>query len=154
MDGFGVIGLRLDLIIMPVIAAVLIVVGVPLMVLGATKLRDRYLDMWGSWGFAGAIVSGLGAALLLVTVVLMVPFKSAYHHWYGATGTVESVTNIFEGGSGEVSPGYVVELDSVDKPLLFNDPRILRAQGEEIDVTCSVEWVPAGVDRLNCWIAG
>lgn len=154
MDGFEVIGLRLDLIIVPLVTVVLLAVGVPLAVLGATKWRDKYIDMWHGAGVVGLIIAILGGIAGLVWVVLLAPFQSQYHHWYSANGEVTSVTNVFEGGSGEMSPGYVVEVDSVEQPLLFTDPRVLRSQGEHLTITCSLEWVPSGADRLNCWIAG
>lgn len=153
MEGFEVLGLRLDLVILMWITIgglvlVLVLFGLGILI----DAKSAYSD--GDAAFAVALFIGVVTAIVgIVWVCMFIPFKSVYHHWYGSTGTVDSVTNIFEGGSGEISPGYVVELDSVEEPLLFTDPRILRSQGEEVNVTCSVEWVPAGVDRLNCWIA-
>lgn len=152
MEGFEVIGLRLDLAVMMwltiggfALAALLFGLGI------LVDAKARYAD--GEFAYVvAAIVAFFSVVIAIIWLILLIPYKPVYHHWYSASGTVESVTNIFEGGSGEISPGYVVELDSVDRPLMFNDPRILKADGE-INVACSVEWVPAGVDRLNCWIA-
>ena len=154
MDGFEVIGLRFDLVVLAcvtfgsaILAALLFVVWWV-----ARKTGTGYDPGWG-WGAAAVAAVIAGVASGAAFVAMLIPFQSLYHHWYSTSGVVVSVTNIFEGGSGELSPGYVVELDSLDEPLVFTDPRILRTVGEEVNVACSVEWVPSGVDRLNCWIA-
>lgn len=153
MDGFEVVGLRLDLVVLMwatiglfTFAALLVGVG---MLIDTKSRHSAGEAFYYISAFFGVVASLVG----LIWVAMLIPFQPLYHHWYGTAGAVESVTNIFEGGSGEISPGYVVELNSVDAPLLFDDPRILRMAGEEISVTCSVEWVPSDVDRLNCWIA-
>lgn len=156
MDEFDVVGLRLDLVILPWVGFPLLVIGVVLVVLGNTKFAERgYSVKFAHLGFAmpGSFAAAIGGGAVLTWLALLIPFQPIYHHWYSTSGTVESVTNTFESGSGELSAGYVVELDSVERPLVFTDSRILSASGE-VEVTCSVEWVPAGADRLNCWIAG
>lgn len=157
MDGFEVIGLRLELVVLPWVGIPLLVIGVVLLVLGNTVFADRsYSFKFDHMGFTipGIFATLIGGGAVLTWLVMFIPFQSQYHQWYSATGEVTAVTNVFEGGSGEMSPGYVVEVDSVEQPLLFTDPRVLRSQGEQLTMTCSLEWVPSGADRLNCWIAG
>lgn len=153
MESFEVIGLRLDIVIILGITGGLIALALTLWGVGAlVNWKSKYSD-GGGWFVSAGGVGVFSIIGIIISVCSFIPFQSAYHHWYSTAGTVESVTNIFEGGSGEISPGYVVELDTVDKPMVFTDPRILRELDEEVNVTCSLEWVPAGVDRLNCWLA-
>lgn len=150
MDALHEIAVQPHLWIVPAVALVVAAVGVPLIVF--TK-RDEYLDMMGGWQIVGSLVTGLGGLLAVAWLVMLIPFQSQYHVLYQVEGTVESVTNAFESGSGDLTSSPVVRLDTLDRAAVVSDPRIMDLVDQEVTLLCSVEWVPYGLDRLDCSIA-
>lgn len=96
----------------------------------------------------GWILAAVGG---LVFILYSIPFGHYMNH-YSVEGTVESVTNTFVEGSGEITSSPVVVLEE-GLVLAVSDPRVLTLEGEDIRFTCSVEWVQNASDRYNCTIA-
>ena len=141
------IGLRFDLLVTLTVCLPVVVLAVWL---GMKARRHGFDSGWGLSGIFGYIFGGLAAIILVASFV---PFKAPYVNEYRTEGEVLAVSNVFESGSGEITPGYVVTLDKIDTPLVFTDPRILNRAGQNTAAVCSVEWVPRGADRYHCRIA-
>ena len=141
-------GLQLPAIVLPAIVIGLIVISVALFLMGT---------IWGDYdvnGFhftAGAVLvlAGLVAA---VTVIMAVPFKTAYWHLYRATGVVEQITNVIDSGSGELSTSPVIRLAGIDRPIQVDDPRIMQLDGATLTLTCTMAWHYKAADTYSCSI--
>lgn len=94
----------------------------------------------------------LALAGLLSTA--LIPYEAKYLQQFAVEGQVESVSNRLESGSGDVTQReYVVEVSTLDRPVTFDDPRILSYEGDTVTMTCQVKWVFRGADRYSCTIA-
>lgn len=82
----------------------------------------------------------------------LVPFNTKYHRLYGVQGTVISVSNVLSESGGELTRTPVVALDSLDSPLVINDPRAVNLMGKAVKLTCEIEWVYRAADRYSCLI--
>ena len=100
-----------------------------------------------AWGAATALatVSGLGIGL-----GALAPFNPDVWTIKATEGTVTNVSNTFQEGSGDISVGYVVQLDTLEDTVVVEDPRILNENGNHVSLSCTTEWVPYAQDRLNC----
>lgn len=167
MDALRVIAVLPHIWIVPVVAVLLGVATV-----FVRKLADRQAvaenakwakrypssshdEKWSSTGagifvFLLAVFAGMG---VLASILLAIPFQSKYLVYYNVDGTVLSVTNAFDSGSGDITSSPVVRLDSLDHGVVVSDPRVMDLVGEEVTLLCSIEWVPYAADRLNCSIA-
>jgi len=45
---------------------------------------------------------------------------------------------------------YVVNIEGVDNPVVFNDSRVLSVNNQKITASCTFGWVPYGEDVLYC----
>lgn len=150
MDNLHEIAVLPHLWIVPLAALALGLVGASLILF--TK-RDTYLNMMGGWQVIGVCVSILAGLTALAWIIFLIPFQSKYHVLYTVDGTVESVTNAFTSGSGDITSRPVVRLNTLDRAVAVTDPRIMDLAGEQVTLLCSLEWVPYGMDRVNCSIA-
>lgn len=142
---FTSVGLRLDLI-------VLFSVGVGGVLLLAIGLALFFIVDWEGPGIILATIAG---GVLLIGgggwVASLIPFDTKYHHVYAYDTTVESVSNVLAEDGGDLTRQPIVSTpDGVN--LLVEDARVVNMVGETVDFRCTVEWVPYGADRYNCWI--
>lgn len=142
--------------IIPVVAGLLLSGGVVLLVFGIRANRAGGLYSMDGDGrmISGAMVTFFGVAALVTWLVLLIPYSSQYWMFYRLTGDVQSVTRTLNDGSGELTKRPVVAISGFDRPVVVDDSRIYSYVGERVDFTCSIEWVPYGGDRVNCFIAG
>lgn len=108
---------------------------------------------WSGWSIVAIVWWSVAGVILIAWTAALIPFQSQYHVLYHVEGTVESVTNAFESGSGDLTSSPVVRLDTLDRAAVVSDPRIMDLVDQEVTLLCSIEWVPYGLDRLNCSIA-
>lgn len=142
--------------IVPIVGALLIIVGLALFIPGRRinrKAGSYSMDGEGMIVFGG-VVTGLGVAAFLVLLILLIPYDIKYLSYYNVEGVVEGVTRTFVQGSGDLTNVPVVNVTGFDTALVVEDARVYNYVGQDVNFTCSVEWVPYGADRLNCFIAG
>lgn len=147
MYGMTELALMPHLWIVPLVAGILVVIGAALLLIG-------WWIEWEGTMFAGGVVGGIGFIVAIVWLFLLIPYSSEYHVLWRAEGEITSVTNTLADGDGGLTRVPVVELDTVDMPIVVHDPRVLEMQGTEVQLTCSIEWVMYGMDRISCDIAG
>ena len=125
---------------------------------GKRNPRWHYLewekDELPSWWFRGA-ASIIGGLFALGLVASLFPFAPQYWFLTSHTGTVATSSNRFVDGTGDLSGGtYTITLAGDPTPLVVTDSRILALQvGDEVSVTCSLQWVYGGADQNNCYMA-
>lgn len=145
--------------ILPIVALLLIAVGLCLLITGirvrrAAKLRDRYTSRGEGRIFSGSLVGFFGGAVAVTWLVLLLPYSPEFWMLYRLSGEVQTVTRSFEEGTGELSNEPVVRIGGFSTPVVVADSRIYDYVGQDVDLTCSLEWVPYGQKRINCFIAG
>lgn len=146
-EGFVSIGTRLDLLIAGWLGVPLLIASVALLVLFGEDLFDY---AFGLPLIFGAVV---GAVATTVWLICLVPFDTTYHRVYQVEATVESVSNTFESGSGDVTYAPVVTLSGIDRPVVIDDPRITQLNGADLTLTCQIEWHYRAADTYSCAIA-
>jgi len=101
----------------------------------------------------GAVLTGLfGAVVGLIWIAVLIPFDGRYHHVYAVEGTVVSVSNVLDTASGDLTRTPVVELDSVDVPLVVDDPRAVELVGRDVTLLCRIGWNHLAADTYTCSI--
>ena len=139
------VGVRGDLLIGGWLGVALVVLTVLMYVAGRRS--------WDGAGQVFALVPGICAVIFVfVFLFALFPFRSEYLHIYRAAGTVVSVTNTMDGGSGELTSTPVLELDTVDRPITMSDPRALTLAGKDVTLTCTIGWHYQAADTYDCEI--
>lgn len=105
-------------------------------------------------GIVAVILWAVAALCLIITAIVLIPYDAKYYMFYRASGTVESVTNSFEDGSGELSYTPVARLSGYDENFVLTDSRIMALQGRDVDLTCTYSWRPFALDVVVCSVAG
>ncbi len=108
---------------------------------------------WSGWSIVAIIWWVVAGLVFVAYAAMLIPFQSRYHVLYHVDGTVQSVSNTFESGSGAITSSPVVRLDTLDRAAVVSDPRVLDLVDQDVTLLCSIGWVPYGMDRLNCSIA-
>lgn len=167
MDALHVVAVLPHIWIVPVVA-VLLGVGAWLLRRLAERQAVKANEKWArkyphsshddKWHDTGAaiffmLVAAFAGALTTASIVMAIPFQAKYLVFYHVDGTVQSVTNAFESGSGDITSSPVVRLDTLDRAAVVSDPRVMDLVDKQVTLLCSLEWVPYGMDRLNCSIA-
>lgn len=114
---------------------------------------DYSKDDLPSWWISGAATI-VGGALALGFVASLIPFAPKYWVLTETRGAIESISNRFVDGSGDISNStYTLTLEGDPVPRVVTDSRILGLQvGDVVSLTCSLEWVYGGADRSNCYL--
>jgi hypothetical protein len=147
--------LQLQFIIVPAVTLLFILVTLALIIIGRIREGSWFSDSWGihGWG-VGAVFTGVVATIMtLVSVVLFIPFNAKYLTFNEVVGKVDTATNRFVSGTGDLSGDYILRISG--QPGVYNvqDDRIQGVKvGDRVDLTCTVEWVYAGQDQNNCFI--
>lgn len=93
------------------------------------------------------------AALALITTALMtIPWRAEYLRLYRVETTVLSVSNVLTESSGDLTRQPIVELDGIDRPVVIDDPRIVRLEGADLTLTCTISWHYQAADTYTCSI--
>ena len=140
------IGTRLDLLIVPWVVGG----GVLIMVIG---IVIGLLTQWESFFFALFTALGGVSAFIIGGGWAFAAFPSDSKCWgvYSVSGIVESVSNGFIDGDGEVTyANYVVKFEGDDRPYRFDDPRITSLEGQEIEAACTVSYTHLAADKWSC----
>jgi hypothetical protein len=143
------IGLQLHLIILPIAFAVSVL-------LTALGIFLAYRFGEGPEGFGGIFSFVFGGMAILGTLIgsliAFIPYDSKYHVLYRASGDVDSVEATFNVDDGDITNNYLLRFEGDDNVYRLSDPRAGQLSGA-VSLTCSIEWVYAGSDRINCVIA-
>jgi hypothetical protein len=108
-------------------------------------------DGWGGFGIGVGVFWLIG---LIVLAVAAFPYNPAYWKLYSTSGTVESVSNGFAEGDGDMTwRSFVVTLEGDSTPYVLTDPRASQLDGKDVRLTCEKEFVYQAADRINCTIA-
>lgn len=138
------VGVRGDLLILGWIGLGLVALTVIVYLVGRN---------WDDDGGMFAAIPGVFAGIVIIVwLVSLFPFQSEYHHIYRVEGTVVSVSNTLDGGSGELTHTPVLELDTLDRPITMSDPRALTLAGKEVTLTCTIGWHYQAADTYACEI--
>jgi len=108
----------------------------------------------GEYPLGVSVFATLFAAIFgIVWVLIPIPYDSRYWNIYRVTGTVESVSNGFADGEGDVTYGsFVVTLEGDEHNYVVTDPRASQLSGP-VALTCTIGWVYLAADRWSCDIA-
>lgn len=148
MENLISLGLRPDLVIMWWVFGILAIIAIIAFAIEAKFGPDSETPIMTTI-FAGIFAVLLGIAL----IIGYVPFQGKYHYLYETQGNVVSVSNVFTESGGDLTRVPVIVLDSVTRPITVKDPRIVEMVGQNITLSCTIDWVWAGADKLDCWIA-
>lgn len=152
-EQFTYIGPQLQFPVVWAIVAVFAATTGVLFAIGVKVGRSRYGDING-FTFSGWVMAVLTALVGAAFVVGHIPFESKYWAVYSTIGTVETVSNTFADGDGDVTvSAYVTSLDTLDSAVVIRDPRAIGLEGATVDLRCTIEWVDRAADRYNCSIA-
>lgn len=103
----------------------------------------------------GLIFAAGAAVMLIISVVMLIPFDSKYHVYHRLSGVIHVDTNTFDNGSGELTEGLVVyRVDGYENQIGSSDARLITLEGQNVDLTCSLEWRPYDADVTWCKFAG
>lgn len=144
-DAFVTLGLGL-----PLIVVFWIVVGFAVVTALSGFFWWMSMDSLSGWGILTWMTGGVTALVAILLVIFLVPFDSKYWHYYKVEGTIENVSNVWDEGSGDITRVPIVTLDSVDRPLVVDDPRVVELEGSEVTLRCSIGWHYQAADTYDC----
>lgn len=144
-EAFAEVGVTLPLLIAGWASVGLILIGLALVVLGA--VRD-----WEGTFFTGGVFIACGACGALVWAIMLMPYDGKFHHYYEVSGTVTDVSNVLSEANGDLTRQPVVTLDTVERPLVIDDPRAVSLLNRDVILRCSVEWNYQAADSYSCRI--
>lgn len=100
------------------------------------------------------VAVALAAIMALVFIISLLPYSPRYWVLTQKTGTIETLSNRFVEGNGDLSgQTYTLTLKGDPTPHVVTDSRVLGlSTGDFVDLTCSLEWVYGGADTSNCYL--
>lgn len=149
------LGLQLHIVILWAVAISVLPVGFITWAVAFVTIR-RAKNHWyntvdSGWFIVSVLTWVIGGITLICAVCALIPFNAKYWNLYETSGTVQSVSNRFVDASGDLTRGYLIELDN-GQQMVLSDSRVLNLEGKKASFTCSYEWVYQSQDRLNCTI--
>ena len=146
-DGFTSLGWQLQLAAsLPVF-----LVGMLLMIVAVFALRRDFVpELFVAVFLVGGIAVLMGGIFLFG---ILVPFNPNYWDDYRVEGRITSVSNTWTEDSGNMARTPVVTLDTVDRPLVIDDPRTVKLEGRDVTLTCTIDWHYRGADAYTCRLA-
>lgn len=112
-------------------------------------LRDRqYSDGLLYAGFAAVTLAVFSLGMALV----FIPWNSSYWQLWQTKGTITSISNVVTEASGDLTRQPVVTLDTVDRPVIVDDPRIVDYKGQKVTLNCVKQWHFRAADTYTCKI--
>lgn len=116
------------------------------------------LAAWRRWSsdsaaFAAIVAGCVGIIPLVLFLVYAIPFNPTYWDDYRVDGRITSVSNTWTEDGGDMARTPVVTLDTVDRPLVIDDPRAITLDGYDVTLTCTIDWHYRAADAYTCRIA-
>ena len=145
-DGFVSLGWQLHL----TISLIMFLVGLLLMVVSVIAQRRDWVELFVFMLSVGGIAALTGGIFLFA---ILVPFNPTYWDDYRVEGRVTSVSNTWTEDSGNMAWTPVVTLDTIDRPLVIDDPRAVFLDGYDVSLTCTIDWHYRGADAYTCRIS-
>ena len=145
-DGFTSLGWQLQL----TISLIVFLVGLLLMVVSVIAQRRDWVELFVFMLLVGGISALMGGIFLLS---ILVPFNPTYWDDYRVEGSVTSVSNTWTEDGGNIAGVPVVTLDTIDRPLVINDPRAITLEGHDVTLICTIDWHYRAADAYACRIA-
>lgn len=145
-ENFAPIGWQLQLMVATPIVVALIAITIVLAVTAWWRQSEGWAYTAGSVG----VVALIG---VIFWVAAAVPFTPRYWQDYRVTGTILSVSNTWTEDGGDMARTPVVTLDTVDRPLVIDDPRAITLEGQPVTLTCAIDWNFRAADTYVCRIA-
>lgn len=112
-------------------------------------LRDYEINADG-WLIPGWMTAVSAAIVTVVAAISGIPYDFKYAQIYRVSGEVLSVSNVFEDASGAITGEPVIQLDSLPVAVTSDNVRLVNLIGEQVTLTCTVNWRYAAADRLSC----
>lgn len=152
---FELIGPKDNVLVLSIITTIGLIVSVVMIVLARRMKKKSSYDIIYDYGMPiRGSTYALTALFVLMSTVALVPYHPKYWNEYRVEGTVVSVTNMFDEGSGSVSNIQVVELDTMEHPIISDgDLRFITKVGEEVRLTCNINWIFRTEDTYRCRLA-
>lgn len=145
-DGFTSLGWQMQLAVsLPVF-----LVGLLIMVVSVIAKRRDWVELFVFMLLVGGIAVLTGGIFLFG---ILVPFNPTYWDDYRVEGSVTSVSNTWTEDGGNIAGVPVVTVDTVDRPLVIDDPRAVFLDGYDVMLTCTIDWNYRAADEYTCRIA-
>ena len=112
----------------------------------------RTYDPGDFWFGIGCIAAVCAVIMALITAMFLWPFGSRFWYNYEATGHVTNVSNVITEASGDLTRQPVVTLDTLDRPVVIDDPRAVSLEGKDVTLRCQIEWHYQAADSYSCKI--
>lgn len=157
-ESFEQIGLRFGLVVFGAAVLILIILSALFYLIYKMSPAGKpnaspFADGEG-WKFGSSGLLGMASIVALLMVLFMVPFESYRFYDYRVEGTITEVTNRWDDSGGSVSDSLVLTLDTVDQPILSGgDKRFIQLEGEEVVLTCQINWHWRAQDTFKCILA-
>lgn len=145
-DGFTSLGWQLSL----TISLVALVVGIVVLIIALVALHVGESD---AAVLVAIFAGGFGLFMLIPVLAFAIPFNPVYWDDYRVEGRVTSVSNTWTEDGGDLARTPVVTLDTVDRPLVIDDPRAITLDGYDVTLTCTIDWHYRAADAYTCRIA-
>ena len=144
-DAFDRIGVQLLLLGLGWASLALLLVAMPAAVIGFVFDIEDFL--------LAAILAGVAFVVTgAFWLAVMVPFESRYYYDYRVEGHVTQVSNVLTEADGDLTRQPVIRLDSVDRPLVIDDPRAVDLKDKDVTLRCSIGWNYRAADTYSCKI--
>lgn len=137
-----------------IVFALLFVVGFII----ATKTKSKntgYLDA-NFFSFCSVtFLPGFAFFALIALIATLIPFNSKYWFIENYAGTVASVEarTATDTSGDNLTTQFALTLEGDGQVFLSEDARFLQVEpGDEVDLSCTWEWVYGAGDKLHCLI--
>ena len=147
-DGFTSLGWQMQLAVsLPVFLVGLLLIAVAVI----APRRNWVEELFVAEAFLVGGVAALTGGIFLFAI--LVPFNPTYWDDYRVEGSVTSVSNTWTEDGGNIAGVPVVTVDTVDRPLVIDDPRANTLEGHDVMLTCTIDWNYRAADEYTCRIA-
>lgn len=112
-------------------------------------------DRRGSeWSIVKVIILFFSGVAVMGSIISTFPYSPKYWTITNYSGEIQSVeslaTDVSDDGT-TLTGSFVIEFDGLDEPVITYDQRVLTYEkGDPIDLACTVEFIYAGQDKINC----
>ena len=144
-------GVRLAPVIMLVFGFITLTLMV-IAIIMARRITKRSLYADNDGWVATAFATGFATLFLIpVSVALTFPFfTDTYWYHYKVSGHVESVSNSFADGSGDISDSPILRLEGSNTLFIAEDYRLVALDDRDISMRCTRQWAYLSADTYTC----